>query len=235
MGTRTNTNGTTILSHAVVIGLTALIPVPLVDDMVKSYFQRRLVRKLAAANGRHLDPKDIELLADDASGGGCVGCLFGAVVYPFTFLFRKILFFLEMKRSIDTVSINAHRGFLIDHVLRSSWLAPEGRHAAPAVRSAIDYVIKDAPIRPVEVAVRQTFRQSRGVLFAAATLLWNSVKVLTRSSRPDEVSGVLEPLVEQEGEKVRGIVETLQASIDKIPAEHFDKLTSKLAAMLGER
>ena len=234
MSEEVRTNGRTILSHAVVIGLTALIPVPIVDDMVKSYFQRRLVRKLAASHKSQLAPEDVEMLADDTGGGGCLGCLWGALLYPVTRLFRKILYFLELKRSIDTVSISAHRGFLVDHALRSGWLAPEGRHAAPAVRSAIDHVINDAPIRPVEEAIRQTLRQSTGVLFAAATLLWNSVASLSRASNSDDLSSVLEPLADQEGEKIGGIVESLQRKIDQIPAEHFQKLANSLGALLGE-
>ena len=35
-----------IITHAVLTGLTPLIPVPIVDDLVKSYFQRRLVREV---------------------------------------------------------------------------------------------------------------------------------------------------------------------------------------------
>lgn len=35
-----------IITHAVLTGSIPLIPIPIVDDLVKSYFQRRLVREL---------------------------------------------------------------------------------------------------------------------------------------------------------------------------------------------
>jgi hypothetical protein len=228
-------NERTILTHAVVIGLTALIPVPIVDDMVKAYFQRRLVRKLAESHGRVLVDEDVGVLAEDAGGGGCLGCFFGALLYPILKLLRKLAFFLELKRSVDTVSLVAHHMFLVDHVLKMGWLAPEGRHAAPAVRSAIDHVTGEASIRPVETAVRKTFRNSRKVLFGAAAVLWKAVAGLTRASKPDEVQSVLEPLASEEGQRIEGVVEALQRQIDAIPREHFERLTARLAAMLGER
>jgi hypothetical protein len=45
-----------LVTHAVLTGLTPLIPVSLVDDLVKSYFRKRLVRTLAASVGRDTLP-----------------------------------------------------------------------------------------------------------------------------------------------------------------------------------
>src|SRR5436305_880777 len=39
-----------LIAHAVLAGLTPLIPVPVVDDLAKNYFRRRLVRRLAEAS-----------------------------------------------------------------------------------------------------------------------------------------------------------------------------------------
>ena len=234
MSTREPGNERTILTHAVVIGLTALIPLPIVDDMVKSYFEKRLVRKLAESHGRVLPDGDVDVLSEDRSGGGCLGCVLGALAYPILKLLRKVAFFLELKRSVDTVSKTAHRAYLVDHALRMGWLAPEGRHAAPFVRSAIEHVMKETNVGPVEMATRQTFRQSRKALFGAATVLWKSVAGLTRASKPDEVSAVLEPLAAEEGKRIEGVVESLQRHIEAIPAEHFERLKARLGAMLGE-
>src|SRR5215213_690445 len=71
-----------LVTHAVLTGLTPLIPVPLVDDLVKSYFRKRLVRSLAATAGRALSEEELNALASEG-GGGCVsGCVGTVVVYP---------------------------------------------------------------------------------------------------------------------------------------------------------
>ena len=44
-------NQGTIATHAVLAGLTPLIPVPVVDDIAKNYFRRRMVRGLAPRTG----------------------------------------------------------------------------------------------------------------------------------------------------------------------------------------
>ena len=43
-----------LVTYSVLAGLTPLIPVPFVDDLVKNYFRRRLLRSLAAEAGRAL-------------------------------------------------------------------------------------------------------------------------------------------------------------------------------------
>ncbi|HEX8354707.1 MAG TPA: hypothetical protein VF611_17500, partial [Pyrinomonadaceae bacterium] len=72
----------TLVTHAVLTGLTPLIPVPLVDDLVKSYFRKRLVRSLAASAGRRLSEEEVDALTAE-TGGGCLGgCVTTALVYP---------------------------------------------------------------------------------------------------------------------------------------------------------
>src|SRR5215208_1942675 len=92
MAELSSTNQRQIILHAVLAGLTPLIPVPLVDDLVKSYFQRRMVRKLAAAHRRRLSDADIETLADDQDSGCLAGCLTTVLLLPLKAIFRKIFF-----------------------------------------------------------------------------------------------------------------------------------------------
>jgi hypothetical protein len=72
----------TLVTHAVLTGLTPLIPVPLVDDLVKSYFRKRLVRSLAASAGRALSEEELEALTSERGGGGLGGCLTTVLVSP---------------------------------------------------------------------------------------------------------------------------------------------------------
>jgi hypothetical protein len=139
-------NQRSIITHAVLTGLTPLIPVPFVDDLVKGYFQRRLVRSLAAAHGRELTPEEIATLTEDRRSGCTRGCLGQVFIFPLKMIFRKVFFFLEWKRAVDLTSHSYHQGYLLDYSLREGWLG-QTPHAgsAAAVRTAIDEVCREAP------------------------------------------------------------------------------------------
>ena len=70
-----------ILTHAVLVGLTPLIPIPVLDDLVKSFFYRNMVKSLAAAYGASLSSDEIARLAEEQSSGCLNGCLFRITEY----------------------------------------------------------------------------------------------------------------------------------------------------------
>src|ERR1043166_3337787 len=162
-----------LVAHAVLTGLTPLIPLPLVDDLAKNYFRRRLVRGLGAASGRGLSDDEASALLKEKGRGCLLGCLSAALVYPLKAVFRKVFYFLEWKRAVDLASRTYHFGYLTAYALRPR----EGGATlvdlcgAEAVGQAIQTVCREAPIRPVEAAIAGTFRGSRRGLRAAANLL----------------------------------------------------------------
>src|SRR5205085_3680797 len=169
-----------LVAHAVLVGLTPLIPVPVVDDLAKNYFRRRLVRRLAAASGRALSDAELGALLKERERGCLRGCLTAVVVYPLKAAFRKVFYFLEWKRAVDLASRTYHFGYLAGYALRPR----EGGATlvdlcgAEAVGRAIQSVCREAPIKPVEAAVAGTFRGSRRVLRAAANLLASPLRRL---------------------------------------------------------
>jgi hypothetical protein len=226
---RESGNQTTILTHAVMVGLTPLIPVPFLDDAVKTYLQRRLVRSIGSTRGVSLDDETVKALADDPSGGCLLGCLGTVVFYPIKKIFRKIFFLLEWKRAVDLVSLTYHRAILLDHAIAEGWLA-----RGPAnVRAAVDEVVRETPTRPVEEAVRTTFRQSKSALKGAAAILQRAVSGLRREATPDEVGAAIEPVRDEEVHQVEGVVSSLGDRINAIPKEHFDGMRRRLAERLG--
>jgi hypothetical protein len=229
MAERSGANQRQIILHAVLAGLTPLIPVPLLDDVVKGYFQRRLVRKLAAAHRRHLSDAEVEALADDKASGCLSGCLLTVLVLPLKAIFRKIFFFLEWKRAVDIVSHNYYHGFLIDHALARNYLT---ERRASDIRSAIDYVLGQLNTSLIERSVKGVFNQSQSVLRNAARLLRNSLRQLTRRSSQTEVARVIEAVQPEEEAEVAGLVGQLENSINQLPAEHFEKLRSQLEMIL---
>jgi hypothetical protein len=128
-----------LVTHAVLTGLTPLIPVPLVDDLVKSYFRKRLVRSLAASAGRVLSDEEANTLASESEGGCLRGCVGAVLIYPLKAVFRKIFYFLEWKRAVDLTSRTYHFGYLVGHALRRREGAPSllDAHGARAVNEAI--------------------------------------------------------------------------------------------------
>ena len=225
----------TLVAHAVLTGLTPLIPVPVVDDVAKNYFRKRLVRRLAAAQGRGLSGEELSALTKE-KGRGCIrGCLVAVLVYPLKAVFRKVFYFLEWKRAVDLASRTYHFGYLTAYALR-----PRAGGAtlidlcgAEAVGQSIRAVCREAPIKPVEAAIAGTFRGSRRGLRAAANLLASPLRRLQGRARAEEVAEAIEQVEPQEEREIGPVVTRLQRSIASVPEEHFRSLREKLDARLG--
>jgi hypothetical protein len=167
----------TLLSYALLTGLTPLIPVPFADDLAKGHLRRRLVHRLARAHGRDLSEDTLQALArGEQTSRGCLGgCLIGTLLYPLKKVFRKV-FFLEWKRAVDLTSHTYHWGYLLDYALGEGLVGPataagdggSGSPGADDLRRAIERACQEVPLRPLERAVGATLRQSRGVLLSAA-------------------------------------------------------------------
>src|SRR5215207_11636849 len=223
----------TLVTHAVLTGLTPLIPVPLVDDLVKNYFRKRLVRSLAASAGRALSEEELDALTSEREGGCLRGCAGAVLVYPLKAVFRKLFYFLEWKRAADLTSRTYHFGHLVGHALRPREGAPSllDAHGARAVNEAIEAVCREAPIKPLESAVGGTFRKSKGVLRGAAALLSKTLR--RQPPRPERVAEAIESIEPEEARELRPVVTRLQTSIANVPEEHFRGLRDSLEARLA--
>src|SRR4051812_37093618 len=121
MPTSTPTPHPIIATHAVLTGLTPLIPVPVLDDLLYTYFMRSMVRRLAAANGHNLKGDEVKTLS--AQTGGCgLGCFATLLIYPFKKLLRKVLYFLEWKRASDLISRTYCEGYLLGAAFSEGWV-----------------------------------------------------------------------------------------------------------------
>jgi hypothetical protein len=223
-----------LVTHAVLTGLTPLIPVPLVDDLVKNYFRKRLVRSLAAGAGRKLSEEELDALASEREGGCVSGCATTMLVYPLKAVFRKVFYFLEWKRAVDLTSRTYHFGYLVGHALRRREDAPSllDAHGARAVSEAIEAVCREAPIKPLESAVGGTFRKSKGVLRAAAALLSRSLR--RQPPQPERVAEAIESIEPDEARELQPVVTRLQRSLASVPEEHFRSLRDQLEARLAQ-
>lgn len=227
---------TTLLTYAVLTGLTPLIPVPLLDDAVKGYLRRRLVRKLAASCGRTLSREELDALTAERRGGCFGGCLGTLIFYPLKKIFRKVFFFLEWKRAVDLTSRTYHFGHLIVYALqpRAGGASLLDLHGAAKLGPGIETVCREAPIKPVETAVGGTFRGSKRILRASAMLLGRSLRRLTgRAERDEAIAREVEAAVLAEEREVAPVVKRLQGALSSVPDEHFRRLRSMLDARLN--
>src|SRR2546423_9009116 len=186
----------TLVMHAVLVGLTPLIPVPVLDDLTKNYFRKRLVRNLAAMHGRKLGDKELDALAAERERGCVSGCLLTALVYPLKAVFRKVFYFLEWKRAVDLTSRTYHFGYLANYSMqrRADGTSILDVRRASDVGEAIAAACRESPIKPVEGAIGGTFRGSRRVLRAAAALLPSAPRRLAGRARPEEVAEAIEQI-----------------------------------------
>lgn len=131
--------------YALLVSLTALIPVPLVDAMTETYLRRRMVRAIADRYGVALDEAATRALGD-GDGAGCSGCLLSIVRWPFEKLLKTVFFVLLIKKIADVTSEMLHRGLMLEEAFGRGWLPGD----AARVRAAMDRSLASIDTRVLE-------------------------------------------------------------------------------------
>lgn len=229
MPTPDNSSQHQLVTHAVLTGLTPLIPIPFVDDMVYSYLMRSMVQRLGSLHGASLNPEQTRTLADQR-GGCALGCLFTVLLYPLKKILSKIFFFLEWKRATDIISHTYYHGYLVNAALEEGWV---NSHGAERVRAAIDLVLARTNTSPLTRAARGVVNQSKSGLRHAGQLLLGALRKLGRRPREADVAGAVDSVGEAERTLLEGIVDQLVQAVSKLPAEHFEDLKRQLERELG--
>ena len=224
----------TLLTYSVLTGLTPLIPLPIVDDLAKTYFRRRLIRSLAESHRLTLSRDVLDSLSRDRESGCLGGCFTQLLLYPLKKIFRKVFYFLEWKRAIDLASHTYHYGYLVDYTFREGLIASltgQGK-SMDEVSMAIDKVCLEAPIKPVERAVGASFRQSKAVLLSAVQIMEQSFKRIAGKPDEEKVATAVGAVEGQEKQEITGLIDRLQKMIGNIPESHFRDLRARLDAQL---
>lgn len=131
--------------YALLVSLTALVPVPLADAMLETYLRRRMVRAIAARHGAQLDEPAVRILGDGESSG-CSGCLLSIVRWPFEKLLKTLFFVLLIKKIADVTSEVLHRGLMLEEAFARGWLPGD----AVRVRGAMDRTLASIDTRVLE-------------------------------------------------------------------------------------
>jgi uncharacterized protein (DUF697 family) len=210
-------HSTTVATYAVLSGLTMLIPVPFVDDAVRTRVQRRMVRALSERRGLQLDDATVRTLGDDPSSGVASKVAGAVVTYPLKKIFRKTFVVLAGKEAVDTVSQTYHLGYLVDWAFIQRW---HEAATAERIRAGITEACKSVGTSPVDKAIRAAWDASKGRLGA---LGGRGIRV---DDRTDAGAADASP-------EVRGVADALLAAVGRVPDEHFALLRARLAAALG--
>lgn len=116
-----------VYADATLAGLAVLIPIPFVDGWVESIFRRRMPTAIAARRGYVLTPELLYLINN--RNGGFFDYFWGCLLLPLRLIFelivqlsRKLLYFLTVKKAIDSLNFYWQRAFLLDYMLQQGYL-----------------------------------------------------------------------------------------------------------------
>ncbi len=223
-----------LVTHAVLIALTALIPLPLADEAAKRHLRRRMVRQLAAAHHLKLWDDEVYALADESRVATAAGVLRGAALLPIRFILKKVFLLLTSSKMVSDASTQYHHGWLLDRSFARRWCAPAGRHDAAELRRAIDAVAKAVPIAssPITTALKLGLDQSRQGLQRLVAYLGEQLAELRGDD--SQVGRAVSDTVTAEEDDLGGIVDRIQSAMNDVPEEHFTALEASLAKLLDE-
>lgn len=225
-----------LLKYAVLVGMTPLIPLPLLDDIAQAYFERRMIEKLARAHRLELSAVQLDELASPPPDpvGAIRGCLLNVLLYPIKKILRKIFFFLEIKRTIDLVSTTYAKGHVLDRVLVRGLCAPAGPHAPRDVRAATERALVRVGTSPIELAVRNAFTSSTELIKRLVAQLFAVLRGVSRAERT-QIAAAVSAVEEQESPELRGVEAQVQQGIRGVPAAHFQRLEAATLEELGSK
>jgi len=164
-----------VYADATCAGITALIPIPLLDALVERIFRRRMPGAIARANGRALQPEARARLGRSGSEllslAGCLLLPLAAVRYLARVIWHKVIYVLAVADAASLVSEYWHRAYLLDHVIRAGHLdeGADGDWAIQMFFKALDEA-DTSPLIGLARQVASTSHRILGMLLRAARL-----------------------------------------------------------------
>ena len=221
-----------LLTPVVLIGASALVPVPFLDDIAKAYLEKRLFRLLAEKEGLELSKEEQSHLTQHPGSGCClVGCLGSALIYPFKKVLRKVFFFLEIKRSVDQSTTALAQAYLFRLTLRNDLWRPGGPvESADVVRESIQAACHSQGVKPLETAIRHGFEGAKGTLSDFASKLAD--KVSGADDSEEKISSVVDRLEEEETEELKGLTRSLSDSLNDVSQPYLEKFSATFEKQL---
>jgi hypothetical protein len=146
-----------VYADATCAGLTALIPLPVVDLVFEAYFRRRMPEAIARTRGRELGRLTVLRLGRRRGGSlsvrGCLAIPITVVRYILKKLWRKIVYVFAMADAAAQLSEYWHRAYLIEHMILAGHL-DDGVDVERAV-TVFGRVMDQADTSPLRGLARQ--------------------------------------------------------------------------------
>ena len=220
-----------LLSSIVLIGASALIPIPFLDDVVKAYLERRLFRTLAQKEGLSVTNEELERLTK-APPKGCFvwGCLTGAIIYPIKRLIRKILYFLEIKRAVDQSTTALAEAWLFRLAMRRGlWSTGRAPEKADRLREVMEAACQSQGVKPLETAVHHAFEGAKGTLRGFA-------RKFTRKTGTDEkqMERAVDELEAEERDRLDSLTERLVDALASVSGPYLQGFAEQFEARLAQ-
>jgi hypothetical protein len=151
-----------IYADGTLAGLTALIPLPLVDLAFESTFRRRMPMAIARVRGREIRPLDrIRLSRGHGrffSLEGCVAIPIAAGRYVIRRMWRKVIYVFAIADAATLISAYWHRAYLLDHMIRSGHLERDADTVWAA--EVFQQVLREADTGPLVGLAREVISAS---------------------------------------------------------------------------
>lgn len=155
-----------VYADATCAGLTALIPIPLVDLFFEATFRRRMPNGIARVRGKRIAPRDRVLLGRGAGGcltaSGCLSVPVAGIRYLARRLWHKVVYVLAVADAASLTSAYWHRAFLMDHMIRAGHL-DEGADRDWAI-VVFGTVMREADTSPLVGLAREVVSASSRIL-----------------------------------------------------------------------
>ncbi len=201
------------LTTIILVGASAMIPVPFLDDWAKSFLERRSFRLGAERENFKLSSEEADRLVQEPPSGCCwVGCLGKALIYPIKKLIRKILFFLEIKRAVDQSTNALAENWLLSLALRRGIWKPGGDLSqTDLLREVIEKTCTAQGVKPLELAFQGAFQGAKGTLFDFA----NRFIGKTDQSK-EELSATVDQFKKDEADQIAKMTQKLRTEVSAI-------------------
>ncbi len=220
-----------LLSSIVLIGASALIPIPFLDDVAKAHLERRLFRAVAKKEKMSITGDEVSRLTQ-APPKGCFvwGCLTGAVIYPIKRLIRKILYFLEIKRAVDQSTTALAEAWLFRLALRRGlWSTGRPPEQVDRLREVIEAACHSQGVKPLEAAVHHAFEGAKGTLKGFA-------RKFTRKTGRDEqqMERAVDELETEEKERLDTLTERLIEALNSVSGSYLQGFAEQFEQRLAQ-
>jgi hypothetical protein len=139
-----------IIFSTLVVGLSPLIPIPVVDDLITAALCRWRVKYLAAQYGLTLTKEEIRTLADLQQAGCLAGIAQRTFGYAVRAFFRNLLFWLEAGRVANLLAESYYDGVLLDYAFAEGLYKPGNLSEAERLRKNIILVRYGANFRQLQ-------------------------------------------------------------------------------------